>query len=82
MGEPRLLPPIAKRGGKLVQKIRPLPFGLGLVAEALRHMSNERFKVFFGNTQQLVQKHPLQAIFVGVGLGYLLSRAGNKTIPG
>jgi hypothetical protein len=82
MGRPRLLSPTAKQGGKLVQNVRPLPFGLGRVAEALPYMRNEQFKVFFENTRQLIQKYPLQAMFVGVGLGYLLSRAGKKTISG
>jgi|SRR6185503_211407 len=82
MVNPRLLSPTAKQGGKPVRNVKPLPFGLGRVAKTLPHFRSEQFKVLFENTRQLARKYPLQAMFVGVGLGYLLSRAGKKTIPG
>ena len=53
-----------------------LASGLGCVAaQALWHVRIERFGAAVADARQLVRKHPLQAVLVGVGLGYLLSRA-------
>ena len=43
-------------------------------ALALRHLRIERFRAALADTQQLVYKHPVQAMLVGLGVGYLLAR--------
>jgi hypothetical protein len=69
-----LASPTADRRGGHTQDPSPLVSGRGWIAEALRHMRSERFKAVLKNAQQLVRKYPLQAVLVGVGLGFLLSR--------
>ena len=62
-----------RRGG--TQDLCPLASGLGrLAAQAFRHVRFERFSAALADTHKLVCTHPLQAVLVGVGLGYLLSR--------
>ena len=62
----------ADRRGKGAQDLTVLAPNLGrIAAQAFRHM---RFRAALADAQQLVRKHPLQAVLVGVGLGYLLSR--------
>ncbi len=63
------------RHGKVAQDLTGLAPNLGrFAAQAFRHMRIERFRAALADAQQLVRKHPLQAVLVGVGLGYLLSR--------
>ena len=57
-----------------MQDPSPLVSSRGWVAEALRHIRSESFKAVLENAQHLVRKYPLQAVLVGVGLGFLLSR--------
>lgn len=65
----------ADRRGEGVQDLTVPAPNLGrIAAQAFRHMRIERFKAALADAQQLVRKHPLQAVLVGVGLGYLLSR--------
>lgn len=65
----------AGRRGKGVQDLTVPTPNLGrIAAQAFRHMRIERFRSALADAQQLVRKHPLQAVLVGVGLGYLLSR--------
>ena len=76
------------RRGKHPQEVAPLVSGVVRVVEAIRHVPSGTFKTALGNAQHLVYKYPLQAMLVGVGLGYLLRRtkrdrggtdAGHKT---
>ncbi len=62
-----------------------------IAARAFRHIRIERFRAVLVDAQQLVRKYPTQAMLIGVGLGYLLSRAkgdsdetnaGHRTIRG
>lgn len=65
----------ADRRGKSVQDLAVPAPNLGrFAAQAFRHMRIERFGAALADAQQLVRKHLLQAVLVGVGLGYLLSR--------
>jgi hypothetical protein len=77
------------RREKHQQGANPLVLGLGRVAETIRHVPSKRFKAALENAQHLVYRYPLQAMLVGVGLGYLLRRdkrnsagtgPGHKTI--
>jgi len=63
---------IRGRRGKVGVVLAP-SLGRG-AALAFRHIRIERFRAALADTQQLVRKHPLQAMLVGVGVGYLLSR--------
>ena len=85
---PRLSPVTPHRREKYLKQPNLLVSGLGRVTEAIRHVPAGRFKAALGNAQYLVYKYPLQAMLVGVGLGYLLRRgkrnsdgtgAGHKT---
>jgi hypothetical protein len=70
-----LVPSTADRPGKVAQDLTVLASNLGrIAAQAFQHMRIERFRAALADAQQLVRKHPLQAVLVGVGLGYLLSR--------
>ena len=65
----------AERRGEVAQDLTVLAPNLGrIAAQAFQHMRLERFRAALVDAQQLVRKHPLQAVLVGVGLGYLLSR--------
>lgn len=71
----RPVSPDADRRRGLAQDLPLLASGLGRVAtQAFRHVRIGRFRAALADAQQLVCKHPLQAVLVGVGLGYLLSR--------
>lgn len=65
----------ADRRGGLAQDLTLLSSALALVvASAFRHVRIWRFRAALAGAQQLVCKHPLRAVLIGVGLGYLLSR--------
>ena len=71
----RLVSSTADRQGHITQDLTGLALNLGrIAAQTFRHMRVERFRSALTNSQQLVRKHPLQTVLVGVGLGYLLSR--------
>ena len=71
----RLAPPDADRRRGLTQDLNLLAAGLGrIAAQAFRQVRIGRFSEAWADTRQLVCKHPLQAVLVGVGLGYFLSR--------
>ena len=71
----RLVSPATDRRRGLTQDLDLLAAGLGrIAAQALRQVRIGRFSAAWENTRQLVCKHPLQAVLVGVGLGYFLSR--------
>lgn len=70
-----LASPTADRRGGCAQSLTLLASGLGRgAAQAFLHVRLGRFRIAFADAQQLVRKHPLQAVLVGVGLGYILSR--------
>lgn len=86
-------------GRKRVSSSRKVPQDLTVLtptmgriaAQAFRHIRIERFRAVLADAQQLVRKYPTQAMLIGVGLGYLLSRAkgdsddttaGHRTIRG
>lgn len=63
------------RKGKIAQDLIVLAPSLGrFAAQAFRHIQIDRFCGALADAQQLVRKHPLQALLVGVGVGYLLAR--------
>jgi hypothetical protein len=63
------------RRGKVGQDLIVLAPSLGRSAAlAFRHLRFERFRAALTDAQQLVHKHPVQAMLVGLGIGYLLSR--------
>ena len=65
----------ANRRGRSAQGLTGLAPSLGrIAAQAFRHIRIERVRAALADAQQLVRKHPLQAVLVGVGFGYLLSR--------
>ena len=71
----RPMSPDGDRRRGLAQDLPLLASGLGRVAtQPFRHVRIGRFRAALADAQQLVCKHPLQAVLVGVGLGYLLSR--------
>jgi hypothetical protein len=75
----RLASPTVDRGGGLAQDLTRLASGLGRVAaQALWQMRIGRFRAAVADARQLVRRHPLQAVLVGVGLGYFLSRAKGR----
>ena len=45
-----------------------------VVAETPRYVDKGRLRGGLENARQLVRKRPLQAVLLGIGLGYLLSR--------
>ena len=86
-------------GHKRVSSSRKVPQNLTVLAptmdriaaQAFRHIRIERLRAVLADAQQLVRKDPTQAMLIGVGLGYLLSRAkgdsddthaGHRTIRG
>lgn len=69
----------ADRRGEVAQDLTVLVRTWGRVAaQAFRHVRIKRFRAAVVDAQQLVRKYPLQAVLVGVGLGYLLSRTKVK----
>ncbi len=71
----RLVSPTVDRRGGLAQDLTRLASGLGRVAaQALWHVRSGTLRGALVDARQLVRKHPLQAVLVGVGLGYVLSR--------
>ena len=71
----RLVSPATDRRRGLTQDLDLLAAGLGrIAAQALRQVRIGRISAAWENTRQLVCKHPLQTVLVGVGLGYFLSR--------
>lgn len=63
------------RRGKVTQGVAVLAPKLGrIAAQVFRNMRIERFRAALADAQQLVRKYPLQAVLVGMGLGYFLSR--------
>ena len=71
-----LVPPALKRRRGLIPSLS-LFFAPGLgqvVAQALRHGRIRQVKAVLADAHRLVSKYPLQAVCIGVGLGYLLSR--------
>jgi hypothetical protein len=70
-----LVSPITDRHRVPAQDLTFLASDLGqVVAQVFLHVRISRFRAAFADAQQLVRKHPLQAVLVGVGLGYLFSR--------
>jgi len=71
-----LAPPALKLRRGLIPSLSPfLAPGLGqVVAQALRHGRIGQVKAVLANAHRLVSKYPLQAVLIGIGLGYLLSR--------
>ncbi|TKS58252.1 MAG: hypothetical protein EWM73_03585 [Nitrospira sp.] len=66
---------LARKPLDATQDVTVLAPNLGrIAAQAFRHVRIGRFRTAFADAQQLVRKHPLQAVLVGVGLGYILSR--------
>jgi ElaB/YqjD/DUF883 family membrane-anchored ribosome-binding protein len=70
-----LVSPAEDLRGRFTQDLTLLAPSLGrIAAQAFRHVRIGSFRAALADAQQLVRKHPLQAVLVGVGLGYLLSR--------
>jgi hypothetical protein len=71
----RLVSPDTDRCRGLTQDLNLLAAGLGrIAAQAFWQVRIGRFSAAWADTRQLVCKHPLQAVLVGVGLGYFISR--------
>ena len=71
----RLVSSDADRRRGLTQDLSRLASGLGrIAARAFRHIRIGRFSAPLADMHQLVCKHPLQAVLVGLGVGYFLSR--------
>lgn len=70
-----LVSPARNRHRVTAQDLTVLASGLGrALAQVFLHMRISRFRAAFADAQQLVRKHPLQLVLVGVGLGYLFAR--------
>jgi hypothetical protein len=68
------------RKGRIAQDLIMLAPSLGrFAAQAFRHIQIDRFWGALTDAQQLVRKHPLQAMLVGVGVGYLLARTNGAS---
>ena len=66
---------MSKEHGRLARRISGEQPGLGrVVAQVFRHVRIRRFRAASADARQVVTRHPLQAVLVGVGLGYLLAR--------
>ena len=71
----RVASPTEARRRGVGQNLTLLAADLGRVAaQTVRHVRIGRFSAALADTHQLVCKHPLQTVLVGVVLGYLLSR--------